>query len=212
MRPSIIVSLTGIAGAILLTASSRLPVSQDTEPEEITRFDSCLQLRFLDRKSFGMQRVAPRRYHGARFFHAENQKEQAVVSEMQAKGYELAVYLAGRGMLSPDPLTERSNIQGPAFITKLQNTDNLPSREALRDESLKMLLSEGKEDFLGSRQGEWRISMHRLRASNEGCVGCHTSGGGSAAYRQSEKQPLKLGDTIGVAIYVYRRAPAAQRR
>jgi hypothetical protein len=45
-----------------------------------------------------MQRILPNGYHGVRQFRSENATEQAVVDQLQQKGYEVALYLAGRNV------------------------------------------------------------------------------------------------------------------
>jgi hypothetical protein len=186
--------------AILSAATP--PTIRATEPVEITKLNECIQVRFLDRRSFGMSRVAPIRRHGSlRTFVPENPTERILVEQMKEKGLEAAVFLVGRQALPASASgTGRAGLQGPASVT--WNPD-----VALPDAAV--LLSEGKtalktiDDGKGYdvRKGEWTVAMRPLRASNEGCVGCHTYG---AAAANSLSAP-KLGDTLGVAMYVYRR-------
>lgn len=52
-------------------------------------------------------------HHGFGRFEPENPMEGAVVDRIQKKGYELAVFLAGRSVL----LTPAPGVQGPALVT-----------------------------------------------------------------------------------------------
>jgi hypothetical protein len=50
--------------------------------------------------------------------------------------------------------------------------------------------------------------MRPLRATNSGCVSCHTIG--IASLPKSSEDKLAVGDAIGVAIYAYRQAASAK--
>jgi hypothetical protein len=111
MRIAIFLSFT-----VLATAAS--PTIPKDIPNEITRLDECIQIRFLDRKAFGMSRIAVPSFHGMRVFRPENPAEITVVDQLRQKGFEVAAYLVGREALSPQPFpTPRARLQGPASIT-----------------------------------------------------------------------------------------------
>lgn len=167
--------------AIALLTLSLLPA-----PEEIARLNECIQARFHDRKAFGMQRIGPRNVHGVRTFQPENPTEEAVVNQLQRKGYQVALYLVGRGVLAaPTFETFRNRVQGPAFITPFPVKDDL----SLLDDSRKALLSFEKGEGYDIRKGEWTVAMRPLRATDQQCLQCHS---------------VKIGDAVGVAMYVYR--------
>src|SRR6267154_907857 len=88
-----------------------------TTPEAVARLDGCIQRRFGDTKAFGIRRILPGgRYHGAGYFQPENAAEREVAVALREQGYDTALFLAGRAILTGgvDP---RSRVQGPAFIT-----------------------------------------------------------------------------------------------
>ena len=51
------------------------------------------------------------------------------------------------------------------------------------------------------------IAMRPLRATNSGCISCHTTG--IARRPGGSKEQLAIGDAIGVAIYAYRKTGEA---
>jgi hypothetical protein len=202
-----LVHFLGIAAAVMMTAAGRLGKPVDGEPEEIARFNDCIQKRFLGRKTLGMQRVAPMTDHDLRLFVPENPTEQTLVDGMREKGYEVVIYLAGRGVLEPNLSGYRSRVQGPGFVTKVTNPESLPTADALLEESRKALLLFQPENTYRIRKDEWEITMRPLRASNDECIGCHMDPFSSPIRRKANEPPLKIGDTLGVAMYVYRRLP-----
>ena len=129
MRLPTTVCFTALATALIAAGPSRLDV-HSSEPAEISRLDECIQKRFLSTRSFGMSRVLPNQFHGIRTFQPENDTERALVSALKQKGYEVALYLAGRGTLTPSYDLRRSGLQGPAFITPVME-EQLPKPDAL---------------------------------------------------------------------------------
>src|SRR5262249_29207299 len=118
MRLILFVLFTAIAAVLIAAPLARL----DSVPDEISRLDNCIQLRFLDAKAFGMRRILPQEFHGVRTFEAENATERAVVEHLRHRGYEVALYLVGRNALAAQTPYKslnprRSGVQGPAFIT-----------------------------------------------------------------------------------------------
>ncbi len=200
MGPATLLTLTATLTAILSAATPL--IIKAAEPVEITRLNEYIQVRFLDRKSFGMARVAPVRRHGnLRTFVPENPTERALVEQMREKGLEVVVFLVGRQAL-PESASGigRAGLQGPASVT--WNPDAaLPETAVLLSEGKEALKTIGEGKGYDIRSGEWTVAMRPLRASNEGCLGCHTSG---AAASNGLAAP-KLGDALGMAMYVYRR-------
>ena len=200
MRPVPLLTLSATLTAILSAATP--PVIKAAEPVEITRLNECIQVRFLDRRSFGMARVAPVRRHGnLRTFVPENPTERALVEQMSGKELEVAVFLVGRQAL-PESASGigRAGPQGPASVT--WNPDAaLPEAAVLLSAGKKALKTIGEGKGYDIRSGEWTVAMRPLRASNEGCLGCHIYG---AAASNGLAAP-KLGEPLGVVMYVYRR-------
>ena len=149
-----------------------------------------------------MGRILPNRYHGIAQFQPESAAEQQVVSELQRKGYQVALFLAGRHVLdtpSGSFVSPRYGLQGPAYMANVDKTAALPNRDDLLAESRRAMQSPTGYDV---RQGDWTLAIRPLRASNENCVRCHTSGFGTL--NQATPAP-HLGDALGVVLYVYRR-------
>ncbi len=162
----------------------------EAEPGEISKLHACIEQRFQSRISFGMNRVALPSAHGMRTFRPENPSEQSAVDALRAKGYEVALFLSGRGVLESNaaqttlPLY-RYQPQGPAAITPVSS--ELPSRDALLAESRKAFAK--NEPYL-AQAGNWNIALHPLRATGEQCVMCHAG--------------AKVGDELGVVMYLYK--------
>ena len=206
MRTAIYLSLTTLT-ALLAAAPVRLDSARDPGSPEIARLDTCIQARFLDRTTFGMRRILPNMYHGIRIFRPENDTEQSVVDRLQQKGYQVALYLVGRNALAALSSrvggAPRAGVQGPAFITPVHRGE-FPEPESLLADGRRALLSFQKSEGYDIRKDGWTVAMRPVRASRQACVQCHTSGiasfgsaGGAAA--------LRMGDPLGVALYVYRR-------
>ncbi len=179
--------------SITVLAFAAPPTIKIAAPSEITRLDEYIQSRFLDRKAFGMNRIATE-FHGMRMFRPENPAELTVVDQLRQKGIEAAVFLVGREALAPSPFpTSRARLQGPASITLLGGT-RLPDKETIFSDGKAALDTIGQGSGSDVKKGEWYFAMRPLRASNQACIQCHTTG--SSAPR--------LGDALGVVIYVYR--------
>ena len=195
MRIPLFVSFTALAAVLIAAPLARL----DSVPDEISRLDNCIQLRFLDAKAFGMRRILPQEFHGIRTFQPENSTERAVVEQLRHRGYEVALYLVGRNALAAQtPFKSlnlrRSGVQGPAFITPVHEGE-FPPPDTLLDDGCRALLSFQKGDGYDIRKDGWTVAMRPLRASNHKCIQCHTTGASE----------LKIGDALGAALYVYRR-------
>jgi hypothetical protein len=193
MHARIVVSL------IPLLLSARNP-SKDA----LSGLDDCIQKRFLDTGSFGINRILP--LHGVRQFRPANADERAIVEDLAQKGYEVALFLAGRQILDSsgnrffDP---RSGVQGPAYITHLSKTGELPNPNALLPDARAALTSFDSSNSYEAQHDGWTILMRPLRATKETCVQCHTRGAGGA------NANLKIGDALGVVLYVFRPIQAA---
>lgn len=185
---------------ILISLAAHLTLPENPEPSGINQLDQCIQKRFLDRTAFGMSRIATLDYHGARKFRAENAAEQAVVNQLEQKGYQVALYLAGRNVIAiapPDSVLApyRYGIQGPAYITHLENPKELPLPNTLLGESRTALAAFQTAERYDLQNGDWNVALRPLRAANEACVQCHIASGAK----------VKIGDPLGVVMYVYKR-------
>jgi hypothetical protein len=215
MRTYIVLSIPAVATILMSAAPGHLGSIRNGEPEEISRLNECIQQRFLDRRSFGMRRILPNQYHGDRTFRPENPTELSLVNQLQEKGYELALYLAGRSILTELPPSvlgidlHRFGVQGPAYITRLRNPDALPERVDLLEQSRAALASFESGEGYDIRKGAWTVAMRPLRASNVSCVLCHAMNVPTQSNPRGQAS-LKEGDPLGVAIYVYRQVKHQQ--
>jgi hypothetical protein len=98
MRPLALLYLT----ATLTLSAATPPVFKPNTPTEISRLDECIQIRFLDRRTFGINRMGVSA-HGMRMFQPENPTEQSIVDQLRQKGFEVAAYLVGRQALAKMP-------------------------------------------------------------------------------------------------------------
>lgn len=184
--------------SISLAAYLTLPVN--TPPDEINRLDDCIQKRFVARTAFGMERVARLDFHGIRLFRPENATEQSVVGALEQKGYQVALYLAGRNVnATPPPWRElaayRYSVQGPAYITHFSDLKDAPLAASLLEDSRKALKAFETGDGYDVQKGDWTVALRPLRASSTACVQCHNAFGAN----------VKMGDPIGVVLYAYKR-------
>jgi len=185
---------------ISISLAGSLTFAVNSPPEEINRLDECIQKRFLDRKAFGMERVARLDYHGVRLFRPENATEQAVITALGQKGYEVALYLAGRNVTTtPPPLSElaayRYGIQGPAYIRRFSDVKGAPSPASLLEESRNALKIFETGDGYEIQKGGWTVALRPLRASSPACIQCHNATGAR----------VNMGEPIGVVMYAYKR-------
>jgi hypothetical protein len=189
----------GMRTIILISLAAHLTIPETTEPNELNWLDEFIQHRFLDRTSFGMQRIIPLQYHGVRQFRPENATEQAMVNQLDQKGYQVALYLAGRNVLTipaPAPMLApyRYGVQGPAYITRLRNPEELPRPEALFEESRVALETFKTGQGYDIQRGDWTVALRPLRATNAACVQCHNAAGSR----------VKMNDALGVVMYAYK--------
>jgi hypothetical protein len=184
---------------ILTALAAHLTFPPTPEPDELTQLNECIQRRFLARTTFGMGRILPNQYHGVRQFRPENATEQAVVNQLEQKGYQVALYLAGRNVatvpaLAPTLQPYRYAVQGPAYITHLRNPEDLPHSDALFEESRTALAAFKTGQGYDVQKGDWTVALRPLRATNEACVQCHNAAGSN----------VKINDPLGVVMYVYK--------
>jgi hypothetical protein len=193
MRAKIVVSLV----PFLLSANN-------SGTDVLSGLNDCVQKRFLDTGSFGMSRILP--LHGIRQFRTANAMERATVEDLEQKGYEVALFLAGRQILDSSGnkfFDRRSGVQGPAYITHLPKIDELPNPNTLLPDARAALTSFDAGDRYEAQHDGWNIQLRPLRATREACVQCHTGGAGGNNVK------LKVGDALGVVLYVFRPAQPA---
>jgi len=199
----------------MLAGAAELPSNRGSDAGVLRELDECIQQRFLGFSTFGVSRVLPQAAHGVRQFRPVDAKERETVDRLEQQGYEVALYLAGRGILDPPAtgvalpiqpafdlmpgvLGSRREVQGPAFITRLDKPQDLPEAKALLADARAALASFDRHDGSEVQENGWKVRMRPLRATSQACVACHTSGPGGANHG------LKIGDALGVVLYVSR--------
>jgi hypothetical protein len=194
-----------------LLAGAELQSSRNTSP--LDALDECIQERFLGFGTFGISRVLPQAAHGVRQFRPANVKERAAVDGFEQQGTEVGLYLAGRGILdratSMDDLMRgvvgsRRGVQGPALITHLPHSHDLPSPAALLEDARTALVSFDTVQGYAVEKDGWSVWVRPLRATSQACIDCHTRGSGGA------NRSLKIGDALGVVMYVSRASANAR--
>ena len=102
------------------------------------------------------------------------------------------------------PLDPKYPHEEVSFQTKNPPRSDLPTEEQLKPSAQKAL--KAFDDFWHSsdgatfRAGKWNVAAVPVRASHQECIDCHRG------FTYWER--LRLGDTLGVAMYAY--APASQ--
>jgi len=187
-----------------LVTGAELPTAPHPDPDAWRQLADSIQQRFLNIGVFGMNRILPT--HGIQQFRPESAQEREAVEQLQQKGYEVALYLAGRGILGAAEPTPnfRRGVQGPAFITHMAHPEELPQPAALLPQARKALASFDTGQGYDLRIDDWDVRVRPLRASSQVCVQCHVHGSGGA------NPGLKLGDALGVVMYVSRATVAGK--
>jgi hypothetical protein len=194
------------------------------EPHQLDALDREVQKRFHDVIGFGMARIATERR-----FEPETTGEREAVRELKRGGYKVGLYLAGRRVLEPMPEEPRLRVKttfgsgfaghgfsGPIFLSSSSIT-KVPGATALWGETRLALLSfaEGAERY-GFKAGGWEVEARPVRASGESCLRCHntdyrtvrgvTEKGVSFSKAEPKGNALKVGDPLGVLLYVYKKS------
>jgi hypothetical protein len=175
-----------------------------------------LQERFRTLDGFGMARIPAVPQHVYQF-DPQTPDEKAAVEDLRKTGWTVGLYLGGRGLLRP-PLSEsewesagehstRKAISPPLVISGQTTPKGLPKPWELQAIGRKALEASIRSDCYSASVGRWSVDARPIRANRAACFQCHTAEGvlndqQVGAGRQAE---LKIGDALGVAIYVYRR-------
>lgn len=187
--------------------------------------DECIQELFSKADfRFGMTRV-PTRISHIKYFAPSNAKEEEAVRELEASGWDVGFYLAGRQILGdkPDLLAisvyadKHPVIGGPISITgsAQKAPDNskpvvMPDPAELWDEGQKAMRAFKSSNRYEFSIGKWNVEARPIRA-REGCLKCHSNKPASADVigfdMTPSKAPIKIGDALGVAMYAYAKKP-----
>ena len=199
------------------------------ESHPLDTLDREVQKRFHNVIGFGMARIASQRR-----FAPETEEEKEAVRELKRAGYRVGLYLAGRAILDDVPEQNRNSkvffgsspagqaFSGPIFLSS-SGMKGLPTAAALWDETRRAMESfaAGSERY-GFKSGEWEVETRPVRASEASCLKCHvarvefkviTSEKGEKSLKSETKEdPPKLGDPLGVLLYVYKGRDDASAR
>ncbi len=186
----------------------------------VASLDEQIQIRFLDpRLGFGMSRLCGPMGHGALGqvtqslrrlpqpndpgwrnavcggrdwapFRPRNRQEQWVVSEIKDANVEIWTLLVG-GV--------RRTLEGPVVAGS-------DAPQGLNEVRRLLLPRIAKTPIPEEALENWQVAVRPVRASRESCLGCHADKG-KAATGPPRIQGLKLQDTLGFLVYLYRQRP-----
>lgn len=221
-----------IRGEPSVSASQPQDKSSKPKPEDmligcsvIDPLDDCIQELFSKADyQFGMARMPTTNKH-LNQFNPRNDKEKAIVKDLDDGGWLVAFYLAGRWVLGekPSPAAPRfadlrhSMIGGPIAITPeyltrghLNKEIEMPEPDQFWDDSQKALRAFETKDRYEFSIGKWKIEARPIRA-RETCLKCHNNNNQGATLsvidlnHAPSQTPIKVGDALGVAMYAYTR-------
>jgi hypothetical protein len=191
------------------TTSSRAEVSP------MAALNRCIQTRFHTLTSFGMGRIPVVPQHVQRF-KPETEAEKAAVADLQKAGWEVALYLGGRGLLKPKMskaeweqagrYSFRRAISHPIFLAEQSPKAKVPEPWELWEHGQKALITSTTGDTYTASFGQWLIDARPVRANQVACLRCHATEGatGYPPLNSKLKSTLHVGDAMGVVIYIYR--------
>lgn len=166
-------------------------------------------------------------------FAPRNDEELLTTNALRDEGWKVGLFLVGRGILDKKPKKElwddpnneyyaRKPINNPILITPQTKVEELPPAYELWDESQKAMksFSRDKEQYTFTA-GQWQMLARPIRATQQACLQCHQGNTSPNVYgrlrlisderltakkaeESSPVNPLKIGDPLGVALYVYK--------
>jgi hypothetical protein len=185
------------------------------EENPIESLNKCIQDRFHDLDNFGMARLPVVPQHVQRF-QAETPQEKEAVARFQEDGWQVAFYLGGRKVMESGMSKEewkqagedslRRAISEPIFITDQKAATDLPRPWELWEHSQKALAASITTDSYTSTVGRWFLDARPVRADRKACLDCHCARGANP-WDKSKENALRVGDALGVVIYLYAKKP-----
>jgi hypothetical protein len=236
MRIRIAIACMGLAAGVAVIASAvdrsgdsidRTPVApveaSQTPPRVGTplgMFDRCVQERFRNVKDQGMARM-PVLHRGVKQFSPETSGEIEAVDWLRDEGMVMGFFLGGRRLLDSEGMTEAQwegsgidrhrTINGPIFVTDSLAPADFPRPWQLAEHGRKALAASTTTttDSYSGTLGRWSIEARAIRADRVDCLLCHRSVRPADANPvEKDRARLKIGDALGVMIYVYTRPGA----
>ena len=208
-----IVAVCAMNGAMQGNAQSPAPDGT----AELNDFDKAVQQRFHDVIGFGMARISSDRQ-----FVPETAAEKEAAQALKRSGYQICLFLVGRGVLQQVPEQDRNmnkfggsshTIAGPVFLKKNQTMRGLPAAIELWEparEAFKTFAGGGAR--YGFKVRNWNVEARPVRASDESCLRCHgvdtrvtyRADGSNLLEARTEANHLQVGDAIGMLLYVHK--------
>jgi hypothetical protein len=191
-------------------------IGQDDSP--VGSLDRCLQVRFRNLDGMGLSRL-PITHANVQRFEPETANEIAAVSELKKDGFDSAFYLGGRDLLEqrmtdadlekPKRFGFDGGISEPVVVTDKTALLDLPKQRELREHGRKALLASIASDPYRSSIGRWSIEARPVRADRQECLNCHAPENATRfpSPRENSSGSLRVGDALGVLIYVYAQTP-----
>jgi hypothetical protein len=218
-----LLATTAVSASVSWTRSARdrrppaatVP-SVATEDSPVESLNQCIQDRFRNLDRFGMSRMSVHSWS----FYPVTPEERSAVTRLREDGWEVGFYLGGRELLERPGITEaewneadessfRRAVSKPISITGQEPPPDLPRPWELWGHARKALAASDVADSYTASVGRWSIDARPVRADRQVCLKCHDEGGATAFPSPDEEggRPLRVGDALGVAIYVYARPP-----
>jgi len=214
--PARIALVAAAVGCAVMAATAQSPAPTRESPgveRLIDELDRLVQARFLDTdQRFGMSRIAePGDFHQTlRRFRPENREEVTAVRELDRAGVVVALYLAGRSLLSvsDDRMADtaswhRRAIAGPVLIGDESGASargaDLPQAHHVAAQARHAFAAFARTNTHLFEQAAWRFVARPVPASRSECLECHRGISTGSAPRTA----LLEGDTLGVVLYGY---------
>ena len=212
---AVLLAVCVCAGATRRDARLLVPVNDD----ELNAFDKVVQQRFHDVIGFGMARIGSERQ-----FVPKTLEEKDAVGGLKRAGYQLCIFLAGRGVLQDVPENRRvghpqfggsgeHTISGPVFMKKNEQMRGLPAAFEMWEPSRQAFQTFANGDTrYGFQVRGWKIEARPVRADEESCLRCHGRdtrltyrSDGSHLIEPNMGPSLRIGDTVGILLYVHKK-------
>lgn len=182
-----------------------------TEGSPIDPLDRCVQDRLHHHQGFGMSRFADGLIQRHEFV-PESAEEESALEGLHGSGRTVGLYLGSRGLLAPEPDASGSDddrdIGRPVVVTGGDPPRDMPQARDLRKIGREALAAADAGGAATGSLGRWSVDARVVRADRRACLTCHTAEGAAPfPSREVGEGRLKIGDALGVAIYVSAPSP-----
>ncbi len=213
-RICLVDALLALALVVTTLIGVRIATRSPVFGSPVEALNRCIQERFLDIQNFGIRRIATHLYE----FNPETSDEKDAVAKLKQQGWTVGLYVVGRRLMDQpkdkstggetDPDRSDRAIRGPIRIAGEPTPTDLPGLSELREIGRSALVVSTSSDQYRAPIGRWSVDARPVRANQEACLKCHEArrATGDPPYHAG-KPKLKIGDAIGVVLYVYNRTP-----